>query len=250
MKILRQLVYSGIWIGVALTAAQAELGEHGLFERGNSAYAEGRFDDATVFYREVLNMDLHSPELHFNLGSAYAQQEKYGLTILHFERALLLDPDNGEIRANLDHVATLARLNVPDWNWWESASFFFSANTWAFLAMAGFWCAVILLIVPPLVGSRRRRFYGWATTAFSIALVAVAALWVQHPTFSSGVVITSDAVLKVAPTESSPIVSQLREGSQLSLIRYDRGHYYVVNERGEPGWVAETDYAPLVDPSP
>ena len=49
-------------------------------------------------------------ELEYNLGNCYYKLEEVGKTILHYERAKLIDPVNDDLRANI----LLADLRVID----------------------------------------------------------------------------------------------------------------------------------------
>ena len=69
-------------------------------------HAEQLFTDATL--RGVANADVYT-----NAGTAALQAERLGPAVLAFKRALVLDPDHGTARRNLNHARTLLPAWVP-----------------------------------------------------------------------------------------------------------------------------------------
>lgn len=63
-----------------------------LFEQGNAAFYAGDFAQAAERYEALLEAGVRDADLYFNLGTAYGRQGKLGLSVLHYERSLRLDP--------------------------------------------------------------------------------------------------------------------------------------------------------------
>ncbi len=63
-----------------------------LFDAGNGAYEQGRFQDAAAAYEKILGYGVGDPRVLYNLANAYFKMGKLGAAILHYERALRLDP--------------------------------------------------------------------------------------------------------------------------------------------------------------
>lgn len=229
---------------LSLAAPDREAAET-LFEKGNTAYTEGAYEDAVAAYEGVLNRGLQSAPLYFNLANAHAQLEQYGKAILYYERALHLTPAQGKYRLHLEEVRERAFSRAPPTFPGEDLAFFLSGNTWTWLAVIGFWIGLALLVLPPLY--TRRRFFGLSTLCLGVAALAALALWQYQREAHRGVIVTPSAELKVAPTSASPQVSTLPEGQELRFTRQDRDHYYIVAEdTGRAGWVHQSDFLPLL----
>ena len=71
-------------------------------EVGDSAYANGDYQAAIDVYQAILADNSVSPEIFYNLGNAYYKTSEIGKAILNYERALLLDPSDSDIRFNLE----------------------------------------------------------------------------------------------------------------------------------------------------
>ncbi|MBT8264093.1 MAG: tetratricopeptide repeat protein, partial [Muriicola sp.] len=80
-----------------LTSAQ----NNALFENATTAYNKGNYEAAIQNYLEILENGEHSAILYYNLGNAYYKLNKIGPSIYYYEKALLLDPNDTEIKQNL-----------------------------------------------------------------------------------------------------------------------------------------------------
>jgi hypothetical protein len=97
---------------------------------------------------------IESPEVYFNLGNAYYKTKQYTLSILNYERAKLLAPDDEDIEFNLqvanqkvvDSIQELPGIFIV--RWWNALVNSQTTDTWAvisifsfvvFLTMLGFY---------------------------------------------------------------------------------------------------------------
>lgn len=74
------------------------------FQAANERSLEGDFKGAAALYRSLIERGAEHPELHYNLGNAYAAQDLHVKAIISYERALRLHPAHEDARANLDAV--------------------------------------------------------------------------------------------------------------------------------------------------
>ncbi|GAE19433.1 BatE [Bacteroides pyogenes DSM 20611 = JCM 6294] len=76
---------------------------------GDSAYIKNEYAEAAQIY-EALLMQGEAAEVYYNLGNSYYKLGEIGKAVLNYERALLLQPGNSDIRANLE----IARAKTID----------------------------------------------------------------------------------------------------------------------------------------
>ena len=79
-------------------------------QQANEAYAKGDFQAAADGYEELLKANGESATVYYNLGNSYYKLNKIAPSILNYERALLLEPGNNDIRFNLE----IAKLKAVD----------------------------------------------------------------------------------------------------------------------------------------
>lgn len=80
------------------------------FEQANNFYENQQFDSAIAYYEKILGTGINNSNVLYNLGNSYFRQDKLGLAILHYERALRLAPHDPDINTNL----RFARLHIVD----------------------------------------------------------------------------------------------------------------------------------------
>lgn len=226
--------------------APAPISVEALLEQANTSYSRGAYEESIPIYLAVIERVGHSPAIHFNLGSAYARINDYGRAILHFQRARVLDPADGEILANLNHVYDLARLRPPERSALHIFSEFLHPDLWAWLGVTGFWACVGALCIPPLLKQPRRPAFGLAVACILLTGLSAAALAPKWNMRREAVVVTEGARLKIAPTESSPLLVEVAVGETLNILRRERGHFYVDNNRTQPGWISAAAIEPVI----
>ena len=78
-----------------------------LFHNGNLQYEKGEYDKAADNYRSIVNSGVESPEVWYNLGNSYYKLNMLGPTVLSYERAKRLAPQDESINYNLKAVNLL-----------------------------------------------------------------------------------------------------------------------------------------------
>ena len=76
--------------------------------QADSAYINKDYAQAIEIYESLLKQG-ESGEIYYNLGNAYFKHDELGRAILNYERALLLQPGNNDVNANLDRTYRICR---------------------------------------------------------------------------------------------------------------------------------------------
>ena len=115
---------------------------------GDSAYIKEDYTAAIQIY-EALLKNGEAAEVYYNLGNSYYKIGEIAKAVLNYERALLLQPGNSDIRANLEvaRAKTIDKVEaIPEVffvSWIKSLINSMSVDAWATLGIISF----ILLIV-------------------------------------------------------------------------------------------------------
>lgn len=88
----------------------------GVVAEADSAYLSDKYEDAVRLYSQAIDELGPSAERYYNLGNAHYRLGNLGAAILNYERALRLDPNNNDIRENLDFVnsKTVDRIETQE----------------------------------------------------------------------------------------------------------------------------------------
>lgn len=215
----------------AAPALSAE--EH--FMAGNIAYGNKAYGDAEAAYRAVLAIG-QSPELHYNLGNALAQQGKWSEAAFHFMRAYALNPGFEPAQANLLLAANQLGLSA-DYPALGSPASLLSQSGWTLVASIGLWIAIIAFFHGDFFSFRVP--FSKAIGISAIGLLCLSGFSIlQHQLFRDwNVIATPMAPLRVAPTEGSPGDTLLIKGDPIRILGEQAGFFHVMTASGDEGFV-------------
>ena len=111
--------------------------------KGDSAYIKEDYAAAIQIY-EALLKNGEAADVYYNLGNSYYKIGEIAKAVLNYERALLLQPGNGDIRANLEvaRAKTIDKVEpVPEVffvSWIKSLTNSMSVDAWATWGIVSF----------------------------------------------------------------------------------------------------------------
>ncbi|MEO0794130.1 MAG: tetratricopeptide repeat protein [Verrucomicrobiota bacterium] len=243
---MKTLLSIGLFLISALGLSAAVSNPQSIFEEANTFYGNGEYTEAIEAYQQLIP-EHQSANIHYNMGNAYYRLGEFGPAILHFEKALALDPRNPDIRANLELTQEAAEVIPTSHSWANGLSDRFSANTWAWLAVTSFWASLGLIILAPLYRWRGPMRGGVTSLALVVLVVSCIGLYGWHVRAGYGVVLSDDARLSVAPTSSSPAAGTVKAG-EMAKITQSHGDYYLVRIGSDKvGWLPKAQFSPVWD---
>ena len=194
-------------------------------ELGDSAYAMSQFADAITIYETVIAEQGASLPLYYNLGNAYYRTNQLGKAILNYERALRIDANDEDTKANLEFVQNrivdqIPQDEVPFYKEWGNAiSSLFSKDTWGVIGIVAF--AIMLATVFFLIFSNNAR-----GILFGIAIVCLVFIIVANMSAKSnignampeGVILDEMVLVKSSPDSSGTELTKIHEGLKVTII--------------------------------
>lgn len=257
---LRHLVLVlGVLLLSAPVHAQPADSVRGLWQKGTQAYAQGRYQQATEAYRQVIGAGFESGALHYNLGNAYYRLGEMGEAVQHYEKAKRFRPGDARIEHNLDMVrsqfdALNGTVPAPGWTrlvsgWPVTALFWIGLIAYAagFLAWSWFRSASRFPNASPAPPAARRLSLAAAGGGLLIVLLAGAAGYAQTLD-RRAVVLVEQTALQEKPAEPSDDAgatpstgtadsTPLIEGTIVRLRATRSGWTRVTAPDGETGWL-------------
>jgi tetratricopeptide (TPR) repeat protein len=251
-RLARALVL--IAVALASSAARADRIDE-AWKRGNDAYLRGDYDTAVAAYEELDRDDVVSPDLFFNLGDAYFKKSALGPAIWAFERAAALDPDDEDVRYNLEQARKLAARQARDKIEGEDRDPLWiravtamspSTETWIFLALYLAFFAVLFVRRRASEDARPALTAGAAFLALA-ALVSGGALAgravLERVPF--GVVLPDALAVKEGADVNYKTGFQVHAGLKVRLLEHDQDWLRIRLANGLEGWVRAKDVGRL-----
>lgn len=228
-------------VGLAQTAQDE-------FERGNSAYRNGQFQEAVAAYESVLKQGLAGSALYFNLGNAYYRLGNVAPAILAYERALRLEPNDPDITHNLNliNLKTVDRIEpLPELffiGWMRSVSTVIPIHASVQLFVLGwilfFASLATFYVFSQTTALRIARLCALTTGVLLIPLSAfLTAQIVDRQSHNDAIVTVSVVTAKTSPDAQGVDAFVVHEGLKVKLTDVVGEWVKMVLPDGKVGWI-------------
>lgn len=206
---------------------------------------------AAAYERILRETDRPDASLLYNLGCCYYKSGEVALSILMFERAYRLAPNDKDIRVNLEMARLKAFDKIPDSEsiaakLWRRLCYSVSSGV---IVVVGIICFIIFLgsiLLFLLGGSRKLRrggFYAaWVSLFFCILLnLAAFRRKADFHDDSYCIMMASVANVKSSPDEDGTTLFELHEGVRVRITgKAIDGWYPIELADGKEGWLPQT----------
>ena len=231
---------------ISLTVALSSQGAAKI--DADSAYVRGDYAQAIELYEQLLT-EGESAEVYYNLGNSYFKMDNMGKSILNYERALLLDPGNADIRSNLD----IARSKTQD-NLVSTPSIFFvvwitslintmSVKQWAICGITSFILLLLALGIFFFTMSEKIKKISFIC-AICLLFFSVTANIFAYSQKSSlinrndAIVLTPSITVRSTPSESGTSLFILHEGTKVAIKDNSMQEWKEIElSDGKVGWI-------------
>jgi tetratricopeptide (TPR) repeat protein len=218
------------------------------FDSANAAYAKGEYQKAIELYTGLIDANLTSSELYYNLGNAHYKSNNIGLAILNYEKAKLLNPDDEDLTINLklanqkteDKIDAAPQLFLSEWK--NGIVDIFSEKTWSIICILLFVVSLVLIGVyftSQRSGLKKLGFFGGIILfSFSIFLFFIAKnKYELTKNSTNAIVISGTATITGSPNEKGTKLFILHEGTKVEITEEQSEWTEIKIANGNVGWI-------------
>lgn len=223
-----------------------------IFEQANTLYNTGSFAEALDRYKVILETDKHSAELYFNIANAHYKLNHIAPSIYYYEKALLLNPNDEDIKNNLafannmriDAIDTLPEVGLK--RFVKKAANSLTVDSWAKLSVF----LVILFVLFYLLyyftfKTGKKRFYFISSfTLIVLAFIALAFTFYTYnlsKKYSPAIVFAKESQVKSEPNLRSDEAFVLHEGTKVQVLDTVKNWKKIQLSDGKTGWLKNED---------
>ena len=215
----------------------------------DSAYVKGEYKAAIEIYESLAANNGESADVYYNLGNAYYKSENIAKAVLNYERALLLNPDDEDIRFNLE----LARSKTVDkvapeykfflMEWLEGIINLLSISAWSILAVVSFVVMLLTLLLFLFGKSVSTKKTGFIIALFSLFITIFANLSALHRYHylterNDAVIMEPSVTAKSTPSNSGTELFVIHEGRKVKISDDSMREWTEIElEDGNKGWI-------------
>ncbi|MBD0851337.1 tetratricopeptide repeat protein [Maribacter arenosus] len=247
-----------LYIIVLLTAFIGNAQNIALFDKATDAYNNGDFLKAIEYYNGILDNGQHSAALYFNLGNAYYKLNQIAPSIYNYEKALLLSPNDPEIKNNLSYARnmTLDAIEViPETGLariYNTITGVLSFDQWSYVGIAFMILFVLLYIAFYYFkyAMRKRIAFVASIVSLMISVMAVVFALVQYNDYMTdqpAIVFDSEVQIKMEPNIRSEPLFVLHEGTKVNVLDELNDWKKIKIADGKSGWVTSESIRLLKD---
>lgn len=218
------------------------------FDSANAAYAKGNYEKAIEQYESLVDINLVSAELYFNLGNAYYKTNNIGLAILNYERAKKLNPEDEDLTTNLklanqkteDKIDAAPQLFLSEWK--NGIVDIYDERTWSIICILLFTISLFLIGLYIVSQSSTLKKLGFFTGVVLLIATVFTYFIAQHKYeltkySSDAIVISSTATITGSPNEKGTKLFILHEGTKVVIMEEQTDWTEIKIANGNVGWI-------------
>ncbi len=229
-----------------------------LFEQATTAYNDGEYEKAIENYLEIVGNGEHSSALYYNLGNCYYKLNQIAPSIYYYEKALLLNPGDKEVKNNLAYAQQMtidAIEPAPETGLsriYNSIIGLLTFDQWAYMAVT----LVVLFVLAYLAyyflrySSHKRISFIISIISLVAAIVSVSFAIIQYNSYNSeqpAIVFAQECLVKSEPNNRSSEVFLLHEGTKVKVLDELEDFRKIELADGKIGWVHQDEIKLLKD---
>ncbi|WP_127136339.1 tetratricopeptide repeat protein [Flagellimonas oceanensis] len=251
---IKKMTFLVCFLSLSFGFAQNET----LFNEATELYNNGEYSAAIENYEEILENGEHSASLYFNLGNCYYKLNSIGPSIYYYEKALLLSPNNEEIKNNLRFAQNMRLDAIEEMPKTELSRIYnsiigmFTSDQWAYLAVALVFLFVLAYMAYYFLRPANQKRAAFITSMLSLTLSAVSLLFAylnhqQNKNDDPAIVFAKEVSVNSEPNTNSNTVFTIHEGTKVNILdKLDEWRRIRIAD-GQTGWLLADNIKSLKD---
>ena len=217
-----------------------------------AAYINNNFAKSIQLYEaqvsEHRSINQESAQIYYNLGNAYFRNNQIAKAIVNYERALLLEPGDSDIRHNLRFAKTRIEDKIDSADnlfinkWIRSIQNLYSGNTWAIMGIVLFILLIVaigLYMISAQIILRKVSFYS-GIVLLSLVIITNVFAFNQKTKItnrSTAIIMSASVSIYTSPDAHSQELFRLHEGAKVKIKREEGRWIEIVIANGSVGWL-------------
>lgn len=210
-----------------------------LFKKGIDFYNKGKYEKAVEIFSK-LSKKYNDPDIYYNLGNSYAKSGKKGYALLNYKKALKLNPDDEDIKYNIDIISRNLEDKIDTHN---NLLNNFLSSTWPISGYSATFFLIIgfILFSLKIIWKKTIPFWIW----ISITLIGLLLYTISYSGYKlfiqpKGIILTKVCNVRIAPLDNEAITFTLHEGTEVEIKKKSGEWLRIMLPNGLSGWVKKS----------
>ncbi len=215
-----------------------------IYQKGIESYRNDNFNEAIIYFNQILEYNYESEELLYNLGNAYYLTDNIPLSVWAYEKCLKLNPFNEDANFNLKlvNLKVKDRIEIPDpplpLKAFRLIKNLFSPKDWILIGLILLFFASILFFIRKLFS--KSKFISFEKLFYIILIIIILpGSFSIYDSFNinQGIVKSNKVNIYSAPNNSSVILFKINEGLKVDIKGKDSDWIKIKLIDGKEGWI-------------
>ena len=242
---MKKIYFSLLFVFASVLA----YGQETTKAQADSAYINNDYANAVYLYENILANQGESADIYYNLGNSYYKMDNIAKAILNYEKALMLNPGNSDIRFNLelaqsktvDKVTPMSEVFLV--TWMKSLTNTMSEQGWSKLAIASFILTLLGLVLYFFSKKIAMKKIGFISALCLMLVCILANVFASSQkskaqSHSSAIIMEPSVTVKSTPNEGGTELFILHEGRKVMIKDNTMREWKEIQlEDGNAGWV-------------
>ena len=242
---MKKIYFSLLFVFASILAYGQETSK----AQADSAYINNDYANAVYLYEDILANQGESADIYYNLGNSYYKMDNIAKAILNYEKALMLNPGNGDIRFNLelaqsktvDKVTPMSEVFLV--TWMKSLTNTMSEQGWSKLAIASFILTLLGLVLYFFSKKIAMKKIGFISALCLMLVCILANVFASSQknkaqSHSSAIIMEPSVTVKSTPNKGGTELFILHEGRKVMIKDNTMREWKEIQlEDGNAGWV-------------
>ena len=243
MKKIIVIVYS---LFSTLVSSQTNGTEY--FNNGVDLYNNGKYEEAIVQFKSIIENGEHSETLYFNLGNSFYKINDIANSIYFYEKALILSPKDKDILNNLaysqnmliDKIEKLPTNQVSDFL--NYISKILNMQQWVIIGLV-FWYIFLVTFLLYFFNTKtisKKNYFTFSAIFFSLSILFIFIginRFENKKNTISAIIFENKIDFRAEPNFRSEILFNLHEGTKV-IIKEELNEWGLVEiSDGNSGWI-------------
>ena len=218
-----------------------------LFEKGNTFYNKGDYQNAIESYLTIIENGYHSPEVYYNLGNANYKIGNVAEANFYFEKAKMLSPNDKMIINNLgfaknmtmDSIEILPQTQI--YLFFSDLLAFMTTDNWSITTILILWIVCILFLIYSFSKSifTKRIFFSSGIVSFLIFIffMYLTISKYEQENIKRGIIFSKEIGVWTEPNQRTEVLFFLHEGTKFQITDELEGWSKILISNGSEGWI-------------
>ena len=213
------------------------------FTEGINYYKQKEYKSALSSFLEITKSGVKNGELCYNIGNTYFKLDDIGRSILWYEKAKKLIPNDPDLEFNLKYLNSFVKdereekpsLFYDIFFFWKKP---FNSQTIQYVAIILNFLFFAILSLNLILRKRGLKPFVFILMLLSILFIATSLYdLTKAKNFKSAVVLSEVAIIRSGFSIDATELFRLHTGTKVKIEEERENHYKIIFSKGKIGWI-------------